>query len=800
MTHPTATIEAADGQFALDRRHHIFILPPLTPPRLDGLTILILADGNRRSSARGGYAPGARRVVSIAEHFARRGDVAAMIACILSPDNIAKRSDNFFFELYKEFIELGVSVETRGALVAAGIRMEICGDLGPLRARNGYGAALADAIEATTEMTSGVVHPKMRLLLGVGYGPDTARELDADLIVRTGMEERGVLRLSGLRTAEGIVNYATTTRWPEIEPRDMDEAIETCKRRAQPHFAEGYTISMVSNLIVNLSKAPITTPICVTIPTSASPRAITEALERLFAGPLHDCTRVAIEYAGNEREPLQCFGQAQGAPHKVCLSTRPPWKLQIDKLDAALAPGQEPPSFTLPAWLPLDSANVHACPTTAEGITQSICESLRFLAVHPPLLGGDRKNGRISTPRAAGLAETRAGASALDELADRFTHKTLQWAESAGLLLPSPAWQKAAVNYALTAFFIHVRIPTEWDKTGALWEERADLTARYMLLVAAGDEGIFDCVLDGETAEQRWARLEASSRFLQCALWCKNARTDLPRIPGNELLAAIACGWRALFNQYRRSCSPAAAASFQAGLADLYSASLAEHRSGLASGVLSELGKTPAPASFIERRLKMAPRIIASKARALIEGAMGGDRRATNELLVLLYLTDVASAIGAGLLFRAAALTAPPHSVTRRRIHHLEATATLLDYHVRLSNDLSGLLETPGGDRDPKENACTLLVPRAASGSMRIAALIRALATCRKVAAWIDLEVADQLNRLATEWPWMGTIVRRGALIGRRVYEKGHYTTISRAAMSAILGEVSAPPAGHISY
>jgi hypothetical protein len=791
MDKHSSIIESISPRIASARPHNLFILPPLRPRRVDDLTILILADGNRRSSPSEGYAGGARRVVSVAEHFARRPDVAAMVACILSPDNIAKRGDGFFFELYKEFIELGVAIETRGALVAAMIRMEPWGDLGSLRARGGHAAALADAIEAVAEMTASIVDPDLRLILGVGYGPDTAQELDVDVVVRTGMEEHGVLRLSGLRTGEGIVNYAMTTLWPEVEPRDMDEVIEIYKRRASSRFAAGHSISMIVDLIEAFSKAQIDAPIRVTIPTSAPPWAIAAALDHLYAGPLRECTTIAVEYAGDAGEDPTRHGPARGAQHEFRVVGGSPWGRRRceGELDAVLAPGQEPPSFTLPGWLPLGNANVHACPATVEGIVGSIREARRFAATHPPLRGRDRRTGRAAAPRAPGIVETPAGASDRDELGDRFTDKTLQWAASAGLLLPYPAWQQAAANYALTAFFIHFRIPTEWDETGALWEERADLTAKYMLLVAAGDEGIFDRILDGETPEQRWVRLEASSRFLQGALQGEGARPSLPRVPGSELLAAIAGEWRALFDRYQRACLPAAAASFRLGLADLYAASLAEHRASLASGLPAGLGEDPAYAASIERRFNAAPPIIAARARALVGGVLGGDRRAANELSALLYLTEVASAIGAGLLFRAAALIAPLSHVTTRRIHHLEAVATLLDYHVRLSNDLSGFLESPGGDRDPKENACTILVPQSASGATRAAALIQALATCRRLAAWVGGEVGGQIDHLAAVWPWMTTILQRGAFIGRRIYEVGHYTTISRAGMSAIFDE-----------
>ena len=35
----------------------------------------------------------------------------------------------------------------------------------------------------------------------------------------------------------------------------------------------------------------------------------------------------------------------------------------------------------------------------------------------------------------------------------------------------------------------------------------------------------------------------------------------------------------------------------------------------------------------------------------------------------------------------------------------------------------------------------------------------------------------------------MGVVLRRGVLVGRRVYEVGHYTTLSQAEMSAIFAE-----------
>jgi hypothetical protein len=417
-------------------------------------------------------------------------------------------------------------------------------------------------------------------------------------------------------------------------------------------------------------------------------------------------------------------------------------------------------------------------------MVRGIRETQRFAAAYPPLLGRDRVITHITAPRARAPVEQRPRARERDELGDRFATKTLEWAASKGLLT-NDALRTAAVNYALTAFFIHFRIPTEWDEAGVLWEERADLAAKYMLLVAAGDEGVFDRVLPGETPAQRWARLEVSSRFLQGALQGEGRHARPPRVAGAELLATIAAQWREIFDRYRRSCSTAAATSFRAGLSRFYAASLAEHRVDIAPPLPAT---AEAIAAVIKERFTSTPSI-AARARALGNGALAGTIPAANELRMLVHLADVAPAVGAGLLFQAAALGAPAPRVTSRGVRLLDATAVLLDYHFRLSNDMSGFLESSSGDRDPKQNACTILVPRSTSGPARAVATVQALAACQRLRAWLDGEVRGQIERIVEAWPSMGTSLHRGVFIGRRVYEVGHYTTISRAQMSAIFDE-----------
>jgi hypothetical protein len=602
------------------------------------------------------------------------------------------------------------------------------------------------------------------------------------------MEEPGVLRLSGLQIGEHLATCAIPTLWPDVELREVDAVVDLCKQHAAPRLAQGHEVGAIVDLALALSQLEAGMPVRVTISTESNPTALVAALDRLFAGPLRDDMTITVEQVADEDTPTRFWGRRETARHELTI-VRGVHRCGV-AVRSMLAPGQQGPAFVLPEGLTVGHANVHACGADARALIAAIVEAQRFSAAYPPLLGGERTICPAEKPAAAAVPETAARDR--DEAGDRFAGDVLAWAASAGLMVPSAAWRTAAMNYALTAFFIHYRVPTEWDGTGASWATRAELLAKYMLLVAAGDEGIFDRILPGETPSQRWARLEASARFLQDVPEVGRARACPPRIPEAELLAAIADQWRSLLERHGRSAAPAAEASFRTGLAALYVASLAEHRPALAAGRLAGLHGASAASDMhvagIEKRFAAAPPCVAARARALAR-SITESPAAANELRALLHLTEVRSSVGAGLLFRAAALAAPASSVPAGGIAALDAAAELLDYHVRLSNDLSGFLQAPGGDRDPKENTCTILVPNAASGAAREAANVSALVTCRRLASWLAGEIAHHVDRLAAEWPFMGSIFRRGAFVGRRVYEGGHFATISRAEMSAIFDE-----------
>jgi hypothetical protein len=116
--------------------------------------------------------------------------------------------------------------------------------------------------------------------------------------------------------------------------------------------------------------------------------------------------------------------------------------------------------------------------------------------------------------------------------------------------------------------------------------------------------------------------------------------------------------------------------------------------------------------------------------------------------------------------------------------------ATLLDYRFRVANDLANLHAASNGDRDPKENAWTILVPKHLEGSRRELAAARAIATVRRVADRIGGCLERELERLSGLWPSVARWIRRGILVGRRVYEIGHYSSLPASSMRRIADEL----------
>jgi undecaprenyl pyrophosphate synthase len=747
----------------------IRVLPERRPARRSGLTLLILADGNRRWARDEGYAAGARRVVAVAEHLATRPEVATMIAAILSPENIEKRSDAFFVELHRAFLRLGLAIGSERALIASGIRLGVAGDLDLLRRRGGPAASLAFAIEAAVELTAGVTAPRLVLDLAVGYGSELARERDVDILLRTGMEEEGAVRLSGLRPSARMAAFATTRLWPEIEADDIDRVIDAALSRAEPVFAAGHAPAEIAALIAALSRADLTAPLSVALSTHAAPVEMDDALDALRLRAPGSFERVAVSHWIPGRSAPKRRGPRAGAALNVEIvpASAPEICAAAERFDTLIAPGQSGPYLVLPASPAPGHATIHACESGVESLVAAIVAAARFSAEHPALLGADRPLDRPRTgagePAPISAERLADGSAERDAEAERFAVRLMAWAEQAGLVPDEAPIRRAQHNYALTAFYIHHRRTAAWDGPRGDWEARAELSARYMMIVAAGDEGIFDRLAPGEGAAARLDRLRISARYLTRAVRGEEPEALPATFFGAPLLRAIARAWIDLLAAWRPHAHPFLHEGFVDHLGRLYHASIAE------------LEARPAA-------IDMASEAPGDEARARAERAVQG------------YLDEAAEAVGAGLLYRAVALGAPRDAVDPRHIAALDQVALLLDQHFRLANDLAGFLASPGADRDDKPTTCSILVPADLQGKARATAIVHAAAVVRR----LSLRLGEALERAVAElgrcWPEMALLLQRGIFVGRRVYEAGHYTTLGPAEMAAIFAELERRP------
>src|SRR6185437_15289351 len=127
---------------APDKRVSIRVIAPLRETVPERLTVLVLMDGNGRwNKQRIDYGAGERKLLEVTRHLAADDRVGAVVACVASSDNVAKRSPQFFRALRAALLEFGAAIEG-GEL--PGVRVEVAGDLSRLRLMGEEAASCAD--------------------------------------------------------------------------------------------------------------------------------------------------------------------------------------------------------------------------------------------------------------------------------------------------------------------------------------------------------------------------------------------------------------------------------------------------------------------------------------------------------------------------------------------------------------------------------------------------------------------------------------------------------------------------------
>lgn len=233
-------------------RKKTLVLPPYGEPDWENWVFLALTDGNNRvSGLNAGYDDGGKNVITTAEYLAQRGDVSKFVACIMSPDNAEKRTEDFFWKMYQAVSALGLRIDSKKTLIKDDIVLEYSGDLDVLKKRGGAAQAFAEMVEVVCEKTQVVKNPKLKLVLGINYDNNIALEHDANIIYRSGMEEEDTVRLSGLKTHAGIIHIGSRTLWPHVQNEEVGGKIDTAKNISGKNFHLGH----IQDNAISISKS-----------------------------------------------------------------------------------------------------------------------------------------------------------------------------------------------------------------------------------------------------------------------------------------------------------------------------------------------------------------------------------------------------------------------------------------------------------------------------------------------------------------------------------------------------------------
>ncbi|MDI3287345.1 hypothetical protein [Polyangium sp. 15x6] len=797
--------------------------PPWRAARKESRRIILLPDGNHRKGESGrDYAAGAANVVACTEHVALRGDVGTLLVCIASRQNVDKRPEAFFDVVAAQFEWLRAEIQEHGALVQRGIRSSVRGNLARMRTSGGSRARLVACIEAACEATKSLPEPRMVLEFWIDYPDELAWERDVDLVLRTGAEEPDVVR-PGFCLPPFVPCVATTTLWPDARPEEIGNLIDRGLRDAPSHFAPGYDLDQVFELVQSLPRSRIPAPLRLTIPVCASAEEVDARLEARHADPTKE---PAVEVRRLDAREMRGHERAlvDDAWYAIRIVPAARWSdCTTEDYDAVIAPGQAAQNILLAAPATA-AAPVHPCAPTAEGILHALRRAVRFPVAHVLLQGADRSLGpsiSVEPPWPAELLDLIEVMAAKPErsieqivrarlprdadadaerdlLVEAMSARVLGEALSEGLLLPDRALRQGDRNYAYTGAYMMLRVPDEADPTGEGWERSAELAIRCMLAISAGDNGVFDRVLPGETPEAWRARLHSATEHLEAI-----ARGDRPAAPpvgrGMRIVDAIGKQWESLFARHA-SASGALAQACRDALVRHYRANALERAPDVVDNPLVRrlgFGGPPRKEAIeqIEARYaSRAPGPVGERIRLLLrEDASDPARFAElrRELRLLLHVADTAPTIAVEVLFLFCGLATPAEHVHEERLRALIEVGQLADHTFRLANDFASL-NPNGGDRDPgKESCLSILIPKGVSASKYAEAREHARALGEKYLAWLEEHLGHAMARLASPWPSMAEKMTRAVHVGRGVYRCAHYTTLSSEGMLALIGKVS---------
>lgn len=797
-----------------EEKNKIYILPPLSERDIDNLKILILTDGNNRAKGLNqGYDDGGKNVVRIAEYLAQRGDVSKFVACIMSAENAAKRSEQFFWKLYQAFAALGARIGLNQTLVKDGIRLDVQGNLDELRERGGVFSEFADMVETVCKKTHHIEKPKLNLVLGINYDPDIAIDEDVDIIYRSGMEVPESVRLSGMRTHHGIKNFGSTTLWPNVETAEIESVLENTKKDASPVMHVGYNpaelVSITTNAFPSKAKdIDIHIPFCGNI----------EEVRREFAASDKKPMRNAIYIESKRGDIVAEYGTpGKGNAVHILPGSTVMYDLDLGNYDCIIAPGQLATHFTLPENPEADHATIFRCQNTPAAIVEAVQEAVLFCTTQERLQGGERKSSgeyrfEQFVKEFAHLEKLASGFKSTDvrELKERFAelekkknfgnlenYKKIKevfvafmfnWAKKRGLPINSEPQFYAFINYATTSLFMtYFPQYSQWEKHGEKGAERAFILGKYMSLVYMADEFIYDFEIPDQ--EQKKKMMAVATEIL-----CDAAEGEkiLPErvpadIPNREILLKIAYEIALMSHKFSTGSNKEIAGEWVESMQNLFKSFAAEWSEKVITDSESNEGE------IHKTLLKKAPAFLREKieqAKTKLGGNTEEQLDGKTDLHLYRYFLEIEDSIGAGITFRTLACTADVKNISKETMDTYRELCFLMNIFYRMANDISGRLSRNFNDRETKTDCCSIIGAKyLKKGKSEEESLIESIVELKKLMEEISGLIGEKRKILVKNWPLIG-IAFVHADIAELIYGKGHYRTTPTVEMDKYIQEL----------
>ncbi len=803
LTSPTG-LKEANATIPLITPPEVYVMPPMLEVPMERLNVLVLTDGNNRAMGLNqDYSEGGKNVVKIAQYLARRGDVQKMLACIISKDNFQKRSADFFWKMYQAFLGLGVNILSNGVLVEDGIVIKVEGDLEALKRKNEIASLLADAIERVCKLTNLVKKPQMELVLGVNYDQTIACKHQVNLLFRSGMEESGAVRASGIQASPGMLSKGSTTLWPNVSNQEIGEIIDQAKNHFACHpkfLTEGYKITEALTLVRYLLSDSLMRA-KVTIPLSENTKPLQSAFSKL--------ANLDTTYQSLALED-----------RKMSLAMNiPPQPTQEEPIyDVAIAPGQTG-QILLPLSPQLDYATIFECPqNNLEAICKKIRSAIEFSLKHVSLKGAERKMKSEPPPweddqrksldllsinsvqrkqKIMSLTADFQNASEVVEAseqqqekflqaADFFVAEILSWVQEHGGTLTEKKHWLAGVNYSLTAFFMCFN-PERED-----WLTAAEWTAKYMQTVYHLDEAIFDKELEGETHAAKMLRLEGYASLYQDLFKGRRPKVKNGQpvaAEEHQILTEKVAIWRAFEKEFARTAHKQIWKLWQEEIYRFAGCSLNENRDASFQHPATRYLEN----DFQEQRvLRWAGQKISGMVESRLQKLFALARHENDfdlvktEVNLWHYLYRIEASMGAGQTYLTICLGLPKARFNPENLKVIHDIAILSNCYYRILNDLSGKMKRNLDDRENKEDSLEIMKNYFALHESDYDASLQAITYLKDLADTIAQELQQLGEKIKDDLPELKIAMDR-TVIAKDLYTEGHYRTLERSSVNQII-------------